>query len=536
MAQALLFEGAAIASSPVRDMTHVVGVSTRQAIPSTVPGNFSVPSSVELVLSTWSTPRGKSCLSNRGDRMLFCIGATFKGLHKRPLRNTSHWTWYKQITAYRDQARQQQEPLIDDGGVLFEDCPENFPTDNDSWEADVGMLGSGNSKGDGVKPVKNINDMSDPTGVKAGGQQHNHWSSKKEQSRQARSEDAIQHGLLDDLAKAKAESDALREKLIEKQEEVEAFFDEVEREEAVDLEGKEAAVKEAQLKEEGEAKALKEAEAKKLALQNEAYLAHVKSNVESLNVDFEEYEEPMPTGFLVIISILLGLLSESYMLTAGFFVSERKCLNNYKNTWDFGSWIFGDFGISYRKHQDFCYWQELIGWTYITLVSLAVVLVSLFALAFVYRLIALCRNRYRFNYKFKRFLNFAAIDDSRPDFLRTGKLNHTNPLYAEISFVDRGKKFSIFRGFYTHSRNMFVSMEVLMQISISSNFSFTASDSVVFEKIQFAASKLDSVNLDRSLVLNRKHPVQDSILVSYALYKQYRLSRDVCPFPRTPAV
>jgi hypothetical protein len=81
---------------------------------------------------------------------------------------------------------------------------------------------------------------------------------------------------------------------------------------------------------------------------------------------------------------------------------------------------------------------------------------------------------------------------------------------------------------------MVISMELLMQISLSANFGMMSSDEVIAEKLQYVAGRFGAINQDKSLSILGIRPVEDTVRVAYALYKQHQEQRLPVPFPKSP--
>jgi hypothetical protein len=139
-----------------------------------------------------------------------------------------------------------------------------------------------------------------------------------------------------------------------------------------------------------------------------------------------------------------------------------------------------------------------------------------------------------------RYVGKGKIDKSfdcdfslRADAISQMEMKHTKPGMMSVTYSHAWYFLGV--PFFWRSVKLTVSLEALSQIGVASNLSLAANDADSWTRIMFTANKLQSVNLNRYMALHGVHPIQDSALVAYALYKQMIQRRALLPFPRSPA-
>lgn len=127
-------------------------------------------------------------------------------------------------------------------------------------------------------------------------------------------------------------------------------------------------------------------------------------------------------------------------------------------------------------------------------------------------------------YKFKCFVDHEH-GDRRANKQALGEMKH-EAIYAIIKFSSGSM--------IGHKRNLNVSMELLAQLV--ADFNLTDDAKTVFERLNYAAPRDHSVNIDRYLMLQQQYYRTDTIAVAFALWKQLRHEADDLDFLGTPAI
>lgn len=141
----------------------------------------------------------------------------------------------------------------------------------------------------------------------------------------------------------------------------------------------------------------------------------------------------------------------------------------------------------------------------------------------------------KYKYTFKRWVHFEEnFDDLRADSIAVGKLKHNNPRIALVEFQSY---YDGPCGWLWSPRRMTLkpSVELLSQITTAANLPLASNDEIAFERLNYVARNLHSVNVNRYDPLVGDYPVQDAVLVAFAIYKSMLETRDIVPFPRRPA-
>jgi hypothetical protein len=113
--------------------------------------------------------------------------------------------------------------------------------------------------------------------------------------------------------------------------------------------------------------------------------------------------------------------------------------------------------------------------------------------------------------------------DLRPDVCATGKMNHANPRYADVHFVDKEKDEEV---------KFEISLELLTQIATPRNMSLAISPTLAAERLAHTSQTLHSVNYDRYKILGGTDIPGNTAVVGYALYQQRLQKMKHVPFPR----
>jgi len=131
----------------------------------------------------------------------------------------------------------------------------------------------------------------------------------------------------------------------------------------------------------------------------------------------------------------------------------------------------------------------------------------------------------RHHYKFVKFVDHGVKSDMRADSISLQDLKYGNPLYLQVKHVVR-------EGWWVQRATFLtISFELLAQISTAENHSLISDHETVFQRIFHTAKKINRVNIDRYMSVCGESVVQDSCLVSYAIYRQMLLRVKHVPFP-----
>jgi hypothetical protein len=136
----------------------------------------------------------------------------------------------------------------------------------------------------------------------------------------------------------------------------------------------------------------------------------------------------------------------------------------------------------------------------------------------------------QYTYSFVKWCNPSPTDeiDNRPEAVKLTDLVHEQPLYAKVKMTRRHIPF------WDHELKMKVSVETLAQISHHSNLSPMLDDRTSAVKLDNAAGKLMSVNMNKYKNLSEQNITTNSFVVANGIRKaqQYRLEEAKVPFPR----
>jgi hypothetical protein len=132
--------------------------------------------------------------------------------------------------------------------------------------------------------------------------------------------------------------------------------------------------------------------------------------------------------------------------------------------------------------------------------------------------------------------------DVRADAISLGRTQHQAPLVGKVKY-HRLVRPGWFRlpfqcGVLTdkwYETLLTVSFEMLSQLSTQKNLSMLMTELEVAQRLDWAASTIHSVNLDRALSVFGDQVVQDSILVAFGLYRLQQQKRARVVFPRSPS-
>lgn len=138
------------------------------------------------------------------------------------------------------------------------------------------------------------------------------------------------------------------------------------------------------------------------------------------------------------------------------------------------------------------------------------------------------RRRTEF-YQLIRMVN-APQEDLRPDSLALGELKHMDCYYAEVRSVRYERYFYFF--VHRNEVTLKVSFEALAQLMPITQTGLVHDEKVAWEKISYAARSLHSVALNRYNDILKRHILQDTTILGFALYRKYLLRRCSQNFPR----
>jgi len=135
--------------------------------------------------------------------------------------------------------------------------------------------------------------------------------------------------------------------------------------------------------------------------------------------------------------------------------------------------------------------------------------------------------------------------DNRPDSISVVKLKHQRTQLWPFSYRRAHKKILgvnvgsvlgwIFPPDYYSHKTLWASFEMISQLATQQNIPMGCDDKLAWERLNYAARSLSTVNYDRYSILDKRFVVQDSVFVCYALHKYQADERSPLPFPRVPA-
>jgi len=135
--------------------------------------------------------------------------------------------------------------------------------------------------------------------------------------------------------------------------------------------------------------------------------------------------------------------------------------------------------------------------------------------------------------------------DLRPDSIATVKLKHQRTRLWPFMYRTAHKKFLgvdigyvvgwMLPGTVYTEKLLWGSFEMIAQLATQSNIPMGCPDNLAWERLNYAARSLSTVNYNRYSVLDKRYVVQDSVFICYALHKHQADERSLLPFPRPPA-
>ena len=160
------------------------------------------------------------------------------------------------------------------------------------------------------------------------------------------------------------------------------------------------------------------------------------------------------------------------------------------------------------------------------------VITALMSLLCIALLIVLCRTSVLIrkdghSFKFSRWYDCETGSlDLRADSISMAKLKHENALlcYVRHTHWKDGER---------ESQEYLVSMELLTQLSTAANMHLSASEETTWDRITYTAKTIQTINIDRGLVLEGHNVVQTTCIVALGMWKA--MSHDVkhLDFPRS---
>lgn len=118
-------------------------------------------------------------------------------------------------------------------------------------------------------------------------------------------------------------------------------------------------------------------------------------------------------------------------------------------------------------------------------------------------------------------------ENVRADGISLGEIKHFDPQFVTIT----SETFDYSWGFFRKTEQI-VSLELLAQIVIPSNFLLTVEEEVIFEKMQQTVKTLNSVNYSRFLAVGGDNVAQWTLLMAFAMYKKMKEDMRHQNFPR----
>jgi len=118
----------------------------------------------------------------------------------------------------------------------------------------------------------------------------------------------------------------------------------------------------------------------------------------------------------------------------------------------------------------------------------------------------------------------------RADAISLGDLKHTDAMYGRVLYEQRN-----YFGIVVEQKIMTVSFELLAQLTVSKNLRMLSTPKLVAERLERAGGEINSVNINRYLMIGGQYCVQDTIQVAHAIYMSMIESYARLPFINTPA-
>lgn len=135
-------------------------------------------------------------------------------------------------------------------------------------------------------------------------------------------------------------------------------------------------------------------------------------------------------------------------------------------------------------------------------------------------------------YRFVSFVDHTA-NDERADAIALGELKHSKPQLARVEcYTINDDWFSRYIWLRWHKTKLIVSLELIAQATTAGTSSLSCTDEVVFQKIVHAIRSMHSVNYSRYAGLLGIDIPQNSIVVAYALHRKMLERLEHMNFPR----
>jgi hypothetical protein len=118
-------------------------------------------------------------------------------------------------------------------------------------------------------------------------------------------------------------------------------------------------------------------------------------------------------------------------------------------------------------------------------------------------------------------------ENVRADGISLGEIKHFDPQFVTIT----SETFDYTWGFFRKTTQI-VSLELLAQIIVPSNYLLTVEEDIIFEKMQQTVKTLNSVNYSRFLAVGGDNVAQWTLLMAFAMYKKMKEDMRHQNFPR----
>lgn len=141
-------------------------------------------------------------------------------------------------------------------------------------------------------------------------------------------------------------------------------------------------------------------------------------------------------------------------------------------------------------------------------------------------------------YRLIKTISVDELQDRRADGISMGKGKHWNPLMAWVKVTTLDDEQPLVQ----KESRILISLELLSQIMLHKNTKSTLTPDLVYQKLEFAASTINSVNLDRYRVLgstaqDHQNVPDNTVVVAFALWRKMRFdTRHLVKGPRALVV
>jgi hypothetical protein len=169
-----------------------------------------------------------------------------------------------------------------------------------------------------------------------------------------------------------------------------------------------------------------------------------------------------------------------------------------------------------------CFPYEYMNWYIHPLTFLFVCIVNVFWISYLCTLSVRIKKS---NWKFVEWCDSKFSLDVRTDTLQQSEFKHkSNIAMLRFKYYDIGVK---------REKRWLVSMELLMQLNTAAIMDVYATEEITWERIRYAAKTNQSVNIDKSLVLDGQRVYQQTCLVALDMWRS--MIMDVAPmnFPKS---